>query len=76
MTSTPAKVLDDLPGSRCSEALALLQFLRRQPIRFFVAGSPSARVAQDLADCGYFGLASEDDGPIEVLRIVPIGGTR
>jgi hypothetical protein len=63
------KTLDDLPGERCAEALALLAFMRKQSMRWFVSGSKSASVARDLEACGYFRLVAEDDGPVELLCV-------
>jgi hypothetical protein len=62
--------IDDLPGQRCADALAMLAFMRRCSIRWFVVGSKSARVAQDLEACGYLRLRTATDGPVELLKVV------
>lgn len=58
------------------EAIALLAFLRRQPLQWFVRGSASARYAMELADAGYLNLRHEQDGHIELLRVVGGLGAR
>ena len=62
--------LDDLPGPRCMEALALLAFLRRCPLKWFVAGSKSARVAEDLALCGKLHVYPDTYRGHRIVRVV------
>ena len=61
---------DDLPAGRLGDALALARFLRFLPIRHFICGSYSARVALDMEAIGIIRLRREWDGQIEMLEIV------
>ncbi len=48
----------------------MLSYLRHHPIKWFVVGSPSGNFAEILERAGYLRLAREDDGPIELLRVI------